>query len=188
MSEITFPDHTAETAPPAAGRGMQAVARKFGYLPTPVARLACSPETLDGFLTLSRLFEASTLEPIAREVIIMTMATRNDCGICVAIHTQTLASLGADADLIAALRAQRTPGDPRLAGLRQFTLAVLHTAGAVDDDALQAFQAHGYTARNALEVVLGVAAYTLSTLANRMTRAPLDPALQPFAWTSPTGP
>lgn len=33
------------------------------------------------------------------------------------------------------------------------------------------------TARDALEVVLGIGTYTLSSLANRLTRAPLDPQL-----------
>lgn len=45
------------------------------------------------------------------------------------------------------------------------------------DTDLDAFLAHGHTPRNALEVVLGIGTYTLSTLANRLTRAPLDPQL-----------
>jgi hypothetical protein len=47
---------------------------------------------------------------------------------------------------------------------------------------LRAFLGHGYTARNALEVVLGIGAYTMSTFANRLTRAPLGEPLKPFAW------
>lgn len=57
---------------------------------------------------------------------------------------------------------------------------MLATAGAVDDAALDAFLDRGYTARNALEVVLGIGTYTLSALANRLTRAPLDPQLAPL--------
>jgi hypothetical protein len=34
-------------------------------------------------------------------------------------------------------------------------------------------------------VVLGVAAYTLSTYANRLTQAPLDAPFQAFAWNEP---
>lgn len=51
----------------------------------------------------------------------------------------------------------------------------------MDDATLQSFLAHGYTARNALEVVLGIGTYTMSTLANRMTGAPVDPQLAAFA-------
>jgi hypothetical protein len=39
--------------------------------------------------------------------------------------------------------------------------------------------------RNALDVVLGVGTYTMSTLANRMVRAPLDDQLSQFAWEQP---
>jgi hypothetical protein len=43
------------------------------------------------------------------------------------------------------------------------------------------FLGHGYTRQNALEVVLGIGAYTVSTLANRMTDAPVDEPLKQFA-------
>jgi alkylhydroperoxidase family enzyme len=65
--------------------------------------------------------------------------------------------------------------------MQAFTLEVLETTGAVDDEQLAAFYRHGYTARNALEVVLGIGAYTMSTLANRMTRSPVDDRLAAFA-------
>jgi hypothetical protein len=41
----------------------------------------------------------------------------------------------------------------------------------VDDDGIKALLAHGYTERNALEVVFGIGTYTMSTLANRLVRA-----------------
>jgi len=72
------------------------------------------------------------------------------------------------------------PG-PRLAAVREFTLRVLETAGDVGEPALRDFLAHGYTERNALEVVLGIGTYTMSTLANRLTGAPVDEQLREFA-------
>ncbi|MFD7493438.1 carboxymuconolactone decarboxylase family protein [Streptomyces sp. NPDC059832] len=181
MPASVFPDHTLESAPAAARRSMEAVAKKQGRLPAAVARLATSPELLDGFLRASATFESTTLDPLSREVLIMTMATRNDCHVCVAMHTAKLTALGADPELITALREQRALADERLEAVREFTLAVIATAGAVDDATLQAFLGHGYTARNALEVVLGIGTYTMSTLANRMTGAPLDPRSAAFA-------
>lgn len=166
-----FAEHTVETAPAESRAAMERTAAAFGKTPGAVARLAESPELLNGFLELSASFEGSTLEPVAREVVIMTVAVRNDCHICVTMHTGKLRKLGADADVIAALRAGRPLADERLEAVRQFTLEVLATAGGVADDALKAFLAHGHTERNALEVVLGIGAYTMSTLANRLTRA-----------------
>ncbi|WP_208325892.1 carboxymuconolactone decarboxylase family protein [Amycolatopsis arida] len=179
-----FVEHTPETAPAGSRRAMTAAADRLGYLPAAVARMAASPHTLDGFLRLSGLFEATTLDPLAREVVVMTVATRNGCEVCVALHTAKLGSLGADPALVAALRGRRTLPAPRLEALRLFTLDVLDHAGAVGDERVRAFLAHGYTMTNALEVVLGIGAHTLSTLANRLTGAPLDPPLTPHAWSA----
>ena len=179
-----FIEHTIETAPAASRRLMEATARPRGYVPAAVARLATSPHLLEGFLKLSALFEATTLDPLARETVILTMATRNRCHICVAMHTAKLLQLDAPADLVEALRASQPLPEPRLEAIRTFTLAVLASAGAVEDEALQAFLAYGYTRQNALEVVLGIGTYTMSTLANRLTGAPPDPALEPHAWAA----
>ena len=69
----------------------------------------------------------------------------------------------------------------RLDAIRVFTLAVLDTAGDVGDQVLRDFLAHSYTTQNALEVVLGIGTYTMSTLANRLTGAPVDDQLAAFA-------
>jgi AhpD family alkylhydroperoxidase len=176
-----FPDHTIESAPAASRPVMEATAKRMGYLPAAVARMASSPELLNGFLKMTALFDTTTLDPVAREVVILTVATRNICHICIAMHTAKLTALGADPDLIAALREGKPVPDERLAAVQAFTLEVLETAGAVPGGSLQTFLAHGYTIRNALDVVLGAGAYTMSTLANRMTRAPLDYQLSALA-------
>jgi hypothetical protein len=49
-----------------------------------------------------------------------------------------------------------------------FMLRVYATTGDVPDDELAEFIAAGYTKRNALEVVLGIGTYTMSTFANRL--------------------
>ncbi|GAA4622434.1 carboxymuconolactone decarboxylase family protein [Actinoallomurus vinaceus] len=180
---MTFTDHTIESAPPAARRSMEAVSKKLGYLPSAVGRLANSPQLLESFLRTNALFEATTLSPLAREVLVMTMATRNGCHLCVAMHSAALTALGADPDLIAALRESRPLADAPLEAMRRFVLEALATSGAVSAEAMEDFLGHGYTRQNALEVVLGIGVYTLSTLANRMTDAPLDERLEPFAWT-----
>ncbi|MFI8826890.1 carboxymuconolactone decarboxylase family protein [Streptomyces sp. NPDC053431] len=124
-----------------------------------VALLKESPHTLDGFLKLSQIFESTTLDPHSRETVILTVAARNQCHLCVDMHEAKLAALGP------------APSGERLDAVRRFTLQVLAASGAVSDAELDAFLSHGYTRQNALEVVLGIGTYTLSTFANRMTRA-----------------
>ena len=179
-----FTEYTISSAPADSRRFMTATRNHLGYLPAALARMAASPQLLDGFGKLTAIFDSTTLDPVAREVVIMTVATRNGCHICVAMHTARLTALGADPELIAALR--DGPGerlaDERLDAIRIFTLAVLGTAGDVGDQALRDFVAHGYTTQNALEVVLGIGTYTMSTLANRLTGAPVDEHLAAYAW------
>jgi AhpD family alkylhydroperoxidase len=176
-----FTEHTIESAPPAARRSMTATVGHFGYLPSAVALMASSPDLLEGFLKMSAAFDRTTLDPFAREVVVMTIATRNGCHLCVAMHTARLTALEADAGLIAALRDGSALADPRLEAVRVFTLRVLETTGDVGDAALKAFLGQGYTEQNALEVVLGIGVYTMSTLANRLTGAAVDDPLRQFA-------
>src|ERR1700744_4334755 len=176
-----FTRHTIESAPPASRRAMPAVAGKQGYLPAGVGLLAESPEALEGFLRMLATFDACPLAPMAREVVIMTVSARNGCHLCTAMHSARLAALGADPALAAALRATAPLGDPRLEAVRAFTLRVLDTAGEAGDESLAEFLGHGFTRRNALEIVLGIGTYTLSTLANRLTGAPVDEELRAFA-------
>ncbi|MEH0982159.1 carboxymuconolactone decarboxylase family protein [Micromonospora sp. CPCC 205556] len=177
-----FTTHTPETAPAAARPAIEGVRRKFGWLPAPVGLMAESPELLAGFLTANRHFESSGLAPLEREVVVLAVAGRNECHVCVALHTATLTRLGADPELIDALRAGTPLPDARLEALRRFTLAVLDHRGAVPDDGVHAFLAAGFERRHALDVVLGVGTYTISTFANRLTAAPLDPPLAAYAW------
>jgi AhpD family alkylhydroperoxidase len=166
-----FTAHTLDTAPEASRPLLEDTLEHLGHLPPVVTLLAESPEMLGGFLQASARFEQSTLDPLAREVVVMTIATRNDCRVCIAMHTGRLRQLKADSGLIAALRQGEMPADPRLAALRHFTLRVLATAGEVPEDELTGFLDAGFTRRNALEVVLGIGTYTMSTLANRLVGA-----------------
>jgi AhpD family alkylhydroperoxidase len=166
-----FRTHTVDSAPAASRPLMEATIAQFGQLAEPVARLAESPETLDGFLHASHLFEASTLDPLSREVVVMTIATRNGCRFCINMHTGRLRAMKADPESIKALREGKPLNDEKREAIRQFTLRVLETTGQVPDEEIKEFLTAGYTTRNALEVVLGIGTYTMSTFANRLVNA-----------------
>jgi AhpD family alkylhydroperoxidase len=179
---MPFMEYTVESAPPAGRRFLTATRDHLGYVPAAMARMVASPQLTEGFLKLTAIFDSTTLDPLAREVLVMTIATRNGCHICVAMHTAALTALDAGPELIAALRGSEPLADERLDAIRVFTLRVLETAGDVGDAALRDFLARGYTTQNALEVVLGIGTYTMSTLANRLTGAPVDDQLAAYAW------
>ena len=77
----------------------------------------------------------------------------------------------------------RTPieDDPKLDTLAKFTIAVINTKGAVGDEAYNDFLEAGYTAQNALDVILGVSLASLCNYANNLAQTPINPELQEFA-------
>ncbi|WP_374684280.1 carboxymuconolactone decarboxylase family protein [Streptomyces sp. ODS05-4] len=167
-----FTDLTHDTAPTASLPGLEIVAKRTGGpIPPAVARMAHSPELLDGFLALTDMYDRTTLDPVAREVVVMAVAVRNDCHVCVQMHTRKLRALKAAPEVIDALTSYTRLPDDRLEAVRRFVDAVYASAGEVTDEELQDFLAHGHTERNALEVVMGIGTYTMSTFANRLTRA-----------------
>lgn len=91
--------------------------------------------------------------------MILTVDARNPCHLRVDMHEAKLTALGP------------APDPERLRAVEEFTLQVLASSGAVSDEDLGRFQESGYTRQNALEVVLGIGTYTVSTFANRLTRA-----------------
>ena len=179
---MTFTRHDAESAPEASRPLVESTAKGFGFVPAPVAMMAESPELLEGFMTGNGLFSRTTFSQVEREVLILTTATSVECQYCVAMHSAMLTRQGADASLVEALRERKPLEDAKLEAVRIFTLAVMDGRGHVDPATMQAFLDAGFTRRNALEVVLGIGVYTLSTYANRMTEAPVDEPFRAFAW------
>ena len=178
---MKFIDHTVESAPAAARLALEGAAKKFGGVPSPLARMAESPTAVAAFHSMLGHFEKSSLGLAEREVVTFVVATTNECHYCVAMHSRVAGDvLGADG--IAALRRGEALSAPRLEELRRFTIAVMARRGGVSDEELEAFDAAGFTAQQALDVVVGIATYTLSTIANRLTRAPLDGPLEAFRW------
>jgi AhpD family alkylhydroperoxidase len=185
MTESPFVSHTAETAPEGSRPIVQGSLKKFGFLPAPVSKMAESPELLGMFMNGIGTFDKTTLAPMEREVMVLTFATYVECHYCVAMHSTMLAAQNAPEELVTDLREKKPLSDPRLEAMRQFTLAVIDTHGQVARNDMDSFFAAGYTQRNALEVVMGIGVYTMSTYANRMTEAKLDPPFQKYRWEGP---
>ena len=81
-----------------------------------------------------------------------------------------------------ALRNQTPLPTARLEALRSFTLAMLRQRGEVDQAQLQAFYAAGYSERQVLEVILGLAQKVMSNYTNHIAQTPVDRAFAPFVW------
>ncbi|HWB79189.1 MAG TPA: carboxymuconolactone decarboxylase family protein [Nannocystaceae bacterium] len=186
MSTEHFPALDETTAPAEVRSVLAASARQVGFLAQPVARAAHSPALLRHMLAGFAAFERTSLAPLERETLAMTVAYERGCHYCMAMHSAMLAADPANARVLAALRAGGPLDDPRLEAVRALARTLLAAHGRVDHDELARFLAAGFTEAQALEVVLGVSVYELSTTTNLLTNAPLDPPFAAFAWTRPS--
>jgi AhpD family alkylhydroperoxidase len=166
-----FPAHELESAPTDARPFLEETRRQFGFVPLPTARHATAPAVVEGFALLHGVFEKTSLSPLEREAVALVLAGLLDCKLCRDLHRRLARQVGASAELVEALLARKSVPELKLAALSEFTERVVATHGAVSDAELDRFVEHGFTPRQALEVVVGVATYTLSILANRMTRS-----------------
>jgi AhpD family alkylhydroperoxidase len=182
MTERFAPLDT-ESAPARAKDLVRASEKRFGFLPSPIAKAARSPALLAHLLAGFAAFDRSSLTPDEREVVAFTVAYRNGCEVCIALHTSLLAKDPGHASFVAALREGRPLDDMRLEALRRFVVAVHEDHGRVSDAAWDAFARAGYGEEQALDVVLGVGVYELSTATNILSGAEVDAAFAPYAWT-----
>jgi uncharacterized peroxidase-related enzyme len=186
MTQLAFTTHTVETAGPQAGPALARARSQFGFVPGALARMASSPGLVEAFNAVHAIFERQAkLTPLEREVVVMAVSVYNACHTCVALHTGLLRRHQAPPALIEALRDGHEISDPRLQALRLFVERVLATRGLVGEEALAAFLAAGYDHQQALDVVLAIGTFTLTTYANRLTGAPLDPPFERFRWQGP---
>lgn len=180
---FAFQPLDAASAPEASRPMLVGSERKFGFVPSPVARAAHAPVALRHLLASLAAFDQTSLTPIEREVVAMSVAWEVGCRYCMALHSALLAGAPEHAPLVAALRDDTPLGDARLEALRRFARALVTERGHVPPAAWAALADAGYDESQALEIVLGVGAYQLSTMINIVTGAELDPPFVPFAWS-----
>ncbi len=169
MTHRDFPRFDENTAPTGAREPLAQTRKAFGMLPAPLTRYASSPLMLGAALSGLDAFEKSSLQPLEREVLAMTMGRLNGCKFCLDFHRRALKLLQSPAELVAALEAGEPLPEARLEALRRFVLALIEDRGDVSANVWNDFRAAGFTHQQALEVLTGVSVYTLTTLANRLT-------------------
>ena len=88
-------------------------------------------------------------------------------------------------EVIEALRNGTKLPDTKLQALHDFTKALLDKRGHIGDDKLNEFLNAGYTKRQALEVLTGLASKLISNFTNALTHTKVDDAMKPYAWEKP---
>jgi uncharacterized peroxidase-related enzyme len=177
-----FEVHTTETAPHESKALLQGLQNAIGMIPNLAAAMAESPELLKGFLNIRQIFYGGTFSPGEIQVLALTNAFENGCRYCMALHSAFALKEGVSKETVEALRAGRSPEEPKLKALSDFSRALVRRRGHVNDDDLQRLLAAGYAKAQALEVVLGIAVSILPNFAHHITQCPVDGAFSAHTW------
>jgi uncharacterized peroxidase-related enzyme len=180
---MSYPVHTATSAPEASRQTLAAAEKAYGFLPNLLAVMAEAPALVKAYTTLSKIFDETSFTPAERQIVLLATSFENECAYCMAAHSAIAGMQKVPQEVINAIRAGKPIADGKLEALRRLTAAVVSSRGWPSEADLTAFHAAGYSKSQALEVVLGVGVKTLSNYANHIAETPLDAAFQPLAWS-----
>lgn len=183
---MKFTIHTIETAPDDSKEALAHAKETFSFIPNLEGIFAEAPALLQGSMTLWDLFETTSFTSVERQVIYLTANYENSCNYCMAAHSGLAKMIGMSEKNIEALRNGTPMQDPKLQALRQFTQKMVQDRGWVQDSEIEAFMAAGYSKRQILEVILGIAIKTMHNYTNHIAETPLDRQFKPNVWSKPS--
>lgn len=177
-----FELHSVESAPEGSKPLLEGSQKAFGFIPNLHRVMAESPQHLEAYQSLTRMFSESSLTDEERNVVWLTINVEHNCHYCVPGHTGIAKSQGVSDDIIDALREARPLPVEKLEALRQFTLKVVRQRGVVSDEDVEAFFAFGYDQRTVLDILVGTAHKVMSNYVNHFAGTPVDNEFSQFAW------
>jgi uncharacterized peroxidase-related enzyme len=184
-SMTDFQLHTKKTAPEGGAELLERSEKAFGRIPGLHAVMSESPQHLEAYQKLHELFQQTSLSTVEQNVVWLTINVEHECHYCVPAHTGIAHMQKVPQDVIDALRDNTSLADPRLESLRDFTLKVVRQRGNVSDADVQTFLDAGFTKRNVLDIILGLAQKVMSNYVNHLAETPVDTVFEKFAWTPP---
>jgi alkylhydroperoxidase family enzyme len=162
-------DNALKDAQPLIDRSL----KSYGFLPKLHAILAVAPAAYQAYLDTFGLFEnATTFSALEQQVVFQVANYENNCHYCMPGHSYLMRAKGMPEDVIEALREGKPLNDAKLQALREYTRLVLEQKGHIGDTQLNSFLAAGYTPRQALEVLVGLAAKLISNFTNSIAHTP----------------
>jgi alkylhydroperoxidase family enzyme len=181
----SYPMHTVDTVPAEAETPLTVLRETFGFVPGAAAVMATSPALLNSFFSAFGHFRGGgTFTPAERQVLLLSNAVANASEWAVAFHTLEALADGVAPEVVDAVRRGELPGDPRMAALSGLTVAFIEKRGHLGEADVKAFTAAGFGEGQLFEVVAGVAISAMTNYTANVARPPLEPAVEPHAWTA----
>jgi len=152
---------------------LQAVKARIGMVPNLYATLGKAPAALNGLLQINEAVAGGRLTAREREIVALATSQANGCGYCLSAHTLLGKNAGLSLEQTHAARAGRG-ATPREAAIAELAKAVVDARGHVDTGTLDRLKAAGLTEGDVLEIVVNVAATTLTNYTNNVARTEID--------------
>ncbi len=178
-----FPSHDLDSAPEASKPLLEKSNAAFGRLPGLHKVMAESPQLLEAYQQVHKLFTETNFDADELTVVWQTINVEHECHYCVPAHTGIAKMMKISDDLVDALRNETPLGNDKLEALRTFTLQILRGRGNVTPAQVDAFFAAGYSHRAVLDIILGLSQKVMSNYVNHMAQTPVDEVFKPLAWT-----
>jgi len=171
-----FPIHTLDSAPDASKPSLEALNKKYGFIPNLAGVLADAPTALNGYVTLSGIFAGRDTSLTAKEqqLVLLAASAANGCDYCRAAHGTVGHMAGLSREDVLAVQQGKPVSDAKLEALRVFATLLLEKRGWADDAEVQAFVNAGYSQAAVLEVITGLAIKTISNYVNHIAEPALD--------------
>lgn len=169
-----FNTHTEVTAPVDSKLLLHQVKKQYEFIPNLLGIMSESPNLLDAYLTLSKLFSQTTLTKIEKQIVLLSVSRSNNCDYCMTAHSKIALSEGVSNGIINSILSSKSLEDKKLEALHCLVCSIVVSRGFPDDVIVRNFLNMGYTSKNILEVILGVGLKTMSNYTNHMAHTKID--------------
>jgi uncharacterized peroxidase-related enzyme len=143
---------------------LNAIRKKFGFLPNLYSSFANNPAFLDGYVQLSNEFDKTPLlSSLEKNIVLLTASVENSCPYCTAGYTTALKKMKASEEIIKAIRMRDTLPDKRQDALVRMTSEMVTERGNVCEATREEFLRQGYTELAIMDILTGVALKTMAT-------------------------
>jgi uncharacterized peroxidase-related enzyme len=171
MSRIPYP--TKESAPAGSQPVLSQIEKTFGMVPNFFSLLSVSPDALKAVAGMHGSIGKS-LGPKTRERIHIAIAEVNNCDYCVSAHTFLGAKFSGLTSEDMALNREGHSTDKKADAAVQFAQEVARTRGHIEQTAIDAVRAAGYSDAEIIDIVAELAFSFMTNIFNNVAETEID--------------
>jgi len=154
--------------------------KEFGMIPNLHGVIAASPQALEVYQLMHKMFQESSFNDEELTVVWQTINVEHGCSYCIPAHTAIAHRMKVSPSLIDALANNKPMLDAKLQALQDLTLKIVRERGKVSERDIEAFYAAGYGPRQVVEILLGLCQKVMSNYINHIAQTPIDEAFKKF--------